>query len=75
MARRGGRSSSTNGGIGGSGIFGVMGTTIRCDSEDDSFYCNFMKFFNVIITLGVLAYFAYFLYTIVIPWFMKRSKR
>jgi len=37
------RSSSnfgSNNGIMGSGIFGFFGTTIHCDSKDNSMYCN-----------------------------------
>ena len=45
MAKGGSRiSSGSGGGIMGSGIFGVFGTTIRCDSKDDSLYCNIMKY-------------------------------
>ena len=44
------RSSGGGGGILGSGIFGFFGTTIQCDSKDDSTYCNIMKIFNLLIS-------------------------
>ncbi len=52
---------SSNGGIGGSGIFGLFGTTIRCDSKDTSYYCSIMKIFNIIMILVVLYYLASFI--------------
>lgn len=55
-------SNSSNGGILGSGIFGLFGTTIQCDSEDKSMYCNFMKFFNLLIALGMISLILYFVY-------------
>ena len=44
MARGG-----SNGGIGGSGVFGLFGSTVTCKSDDNSYYCWFVKFFNVLI--------------------------
>ena len=41
------------GGILGSGIFGFFGTTIKCDSTDNSTYCNVMKLFNLLIVFFV----------------------
>ena len=70
MARS--RGGSSNGGIGGSGVFGLIGTTIRCDSKDDSYYCNFMKFVNVVIMLCFLAYVAYLVWPFIAP---KRGRR
>ena len=54
MARR--SSGLGGGGLFGSGIFGFFGTTINCDSKDDSTYCNIMKISRLIvfITLAVL---------------------
>ena len=40
-------SSASSGGIFNSGIFGFVGTTIQCDANDGSVYCNVMKFFNL----------------------------
>lgn len=55
-------SGGSNGGMFGSGIFGMFGTTIHCNSTDTSMYCNVMKLFNLLIILlivGVVGYFAY----------------
>lgn len=38
-----------NGGIGGSGIFGLIGTTVQCKAEDKSPYCTFAKLMNIIV--------------------------
>jgi hypothetical protein len=37
-------STSKNGGILGSGIFGMFGTTVQCNSNDTSMYCMLSKF-------------------------------
>ena len=80
MAKGKGRSSSyNNGGIGGSGIFGFFGTSIHCESDDDSMYCNFMKFMNVLIMLIVLGYVIWIVYAVFGPaiykgLFKKRRK-
>ena len=77
MAKGGSRiSSGSNGGIMGSGIFGFFGTTIRCDSKDDSLYCNIMKLFNLLIVFLVVCYIAYFVYTYVLkPYVFKNRRR
>lgn len=62
--------ASSNGGILGSGVFGMFGTTIRCDATDNSYYCNFMKFFNVFI---VILFFLFILYIIKVTFFNKRG--
>ena len=54
---RGGR-----GGIGGSGIFGGVGTGIVCDSKDTSAYCTFTKIVSVIINLFIVGMILYFVY-------------
>lgn len=41
--------SSGNGGIGGSGVFGMLGTTVQCKSEDNGPYCTFAKLMNVLL--------------------------
>jgi len=43
-----------NGGIGGSGIFGLIGTTVQCKSDDSSPYCTAAKVINVIMWLVIL---------------------
>lgn len=63
-------SNNSNGGILGSGIFGLFGTKIICDSTDNSTYCNFMKFFNLLIVFGMIFFILYFLYL-----FLHTSKK
>lgn len=48
MARR------DNGGIGGSGVFGLLGTTVNCKAEDRSAYCTMAKVMNVLVWLAIL---------------------
>ena len=59
-------SNQSNGGIMGSGIFGHIGTTIMCKAEDNSAYCTFMKFMNVVIMglllLGIIYLVYYFFF-------------
>jgi cytochrome bd-type quinol oxidase subunit 2 len=63
--------SGGNGGIAGSGIFGMFGTIINCSSTDNSLYCNFMKLFNILIVLLIIGYVIYFAYNL----FSGSSKR
>lgn len=73
MSKKGNISSqpsvSNNGGILGMGIFGMFGTMVNCDANSNTNYCNFMKFFNVLIVLGVILFVLYFLYN-----FLKNKK-
>jgi hypothetical protein len=69
-----GRSSGLGGGILGSGIFGFFGTTIRCDSKDDSMYCNIMKWFNLLIVFFVVLYILYILYNFFIAPSMRKRR-
>ena len=72
MAKR----SIQGGGILGSGIFGLFGTTIKCDSTDDSMYCNIMKLFNLFMVVLIVAYILYIAYNVFpIPSFHKRRWR
>jgi hypothetical protein len=48
MARR------DNGGIGGSGVFGLLGTTVNCKAEDRSAYCTAAKVMNMLMWLAIL---------------------
>lgn len=48
MARR------DNGGIGGSGVFGLLGTTVNCKAEDQSLYCTAAKVMNMLVWLAIL---------------------
>jgi len=52
---------SNNGGIGGSGIFGGIGTMVQCKAEDDSMYCKFAKLMNLIMWIITIALILYFL--------------
>ena len=66
----------SNGGILGSGIFGIFGTTIHCDSKDNSMYCSIMKLFNMLIVLFMVSVILYFVYTLYIqPTFFKKGRR
>jgi hypothetical protein len=47
-----------NGGIAGSGVFGLFGSTVHCDANNTSLYCTTIKLFNILVILFVL----YFLY-------------
>jgi len=68
--------SPSNGGIMGSGVHGVFGTTIRCDSTDDSMYCQIMKLFNLLIVFFVVAFVLYYAYYLVIkPMLSRKSSR
>ena len=63
-----------NGGILGSGIFGMFGTTVRCDANDNSMFCTLSKFVNVIIMIFFLCGVFYLLY-IAFNYFSSGSKR
>ena len=62
------------GGILGSGIFGIFGTTIKCDSKDDSTFCNIMKLFNLLIVFFVVAYILYIVYSFFIAPAMRKRR-
>jgi hypothetical protein len=51
-----------NGGIMGSGIFGMFGTTVHCDSKDDSYFCELSKVVNGLIMVIFLAIIVYLIY-------------
>jgi ABC-type multidrug transport system permease subunit len=55
-------SSTSSGGIFNSGIFGFVGTSIQCDANDGSVYCNVMKFFNLFMVIIVVSYILYLIY-------------
>jgi len=55
-------SSGGNGGIMGSGIFGMFGSTVHCKSEDKSMYCTLNKVVNVIVMVFFLCIVVYLLY-------------
>lgn len=64
-----------NGGIMGSGIFGMFGTTVHCDSKDDSYFCELSKAVNVIIMVIFLAIVLYVIYAFVTGGFNGVSKK
>jgi hypothetical protein len=74
MAKGSFRSGGGGGGILGSGIFGLFGTTIKCDATDDSTYCSIMKMFNLLVVFLIVAYVLYIAYTYFsnMPSFRKR---
>ena len=72
---KGGGGRSGNGGIGGTGVFGLFGSTVTCKSEDNSFYCLFVKFFNLIIMSIVLFYILYLAYIFVGPMLFGKKRR
>lgn len=55
MARKSNSGGGTGGGIF-SGIFGMFGTIVRCDSDDDSIYCTIVKFFNLFMIVLFVIY-------------------
>jgi hypothetical protein len=55
--------SSSNGGIFGSGINGILGTVVTCNSTDNSYYCNLMKIINVSIIILVILFFIFIIYS------------
>ena len=69
---KGSSGTGMGGGVLGSGIFGIFGTTIKCDSKDDSMYCNIMKWFNLLIVFFVIMYILYMLYGIFIAPSMRK---
>jgi hypothetical protein len=62
-----------NGGIMGSGIFGMFGSTVHCDSNSNSFYCSITKLVNMIMMFFFLAIVIYLIY-IAFNYFTKGKK-
>lgn len=57
----------------GTGIFGLFGTVIKCDSKDESIYCNIMKLFNLLIVILVTIFiFTYIYYNFISPLVYKK---
>ena len=67
---------SSNGGILGSGIFGMFGSQVVCKGTDDSLYCNIMKMFNVLMVVIMVCLILYFIYYVfkTIAFSSKRRK-
>jgi hypothetical protein len=57
-------SANNNGGIMGSGIFGMFGSTVVCKSDDKSLYCTLSKTVNVIMMVIFLLVILYIVYLV-----------
>lgn len=73
MGRRG--ISTGNGGILGSGFLVFFGSTVTCKDSDNSYYCNFVKFFNMLIMIIVLIMILYFVYSFAYPYVFSSKRR
>ena len=62
-----------NGGIMGSGIFGMFGSTVHCDANSNSFYCSITKLVNIIMMILFLAIVIYLIF-IAFNYFTKGKK-
>ena len=67
-----GRSSTT----GSPGFFGGLGLGVvsNCDSEDDSFFCQFSRFVQVITMIATLLAIVYFAYMFLKPYVSKKKR-
>jgi hypothetical protein len=74
---RGRSSSGSNSSGGGPGLFGGLGLGVvsQCDSEDDSAFCQFSRFMQVITMIFTLFFFIYLVYMFVKPYLGKRKRR
>ena len=63
----------SNGGIIGSGVYGNFGSFVNCKSDDNSMYCNFVKFFNVLIMCIAIIAIIYIIYLFVSSNLSKRK--
>lgn len=50
------RGRTSNEGIGGSGIFGLLGTTVQCNAEDNGAYCTFAKLMNILLWIIIIGF-------------------
>lgn len=68
------KNSTSLGGIANSGIFGFFGTAIHCRSDDDTIYCNIMKFFNLFLVFLLFIYFLHIIYkAIIVPTLFNKN--
>jgi hypothetical protein len=58
-----GEALQSNGGIMGSGIFGMFGSTVVCKADDTSAYCMLSKTVNIIMMVIYLILIVYLAYT------------
>lgn len=54
------RSKTDNGGIAGSGIFGLVGSTVNCKAEDTGLFCTMMKIVNFALGIFILGFLIWF---------------
>lgn len=54
-----------NGGMMGSGVFGMFGSSVQCKSDDNSYFCILSKIVNGLIMVLVLFAILYFVYYLV----------
>jgi tetrahydromethanopterin S-methyltransferase subunit D len=66
--------ANNNGGIMGSGIFGMFGSTVVCKSDDTSLFCTLSKTVNTIIMIGFLILILYLVYLAFKYFFGNRSQ-
>lgn len=58
----------------GLGFFSFIGTTIRCNADDESIYCNFMKIINLLLMTLIFIYVLYVTYNkILVPLFSSKK--
>lgn len=63
-----------NGGILGTGIFGMIGSVNTCSATDNTFYCQLSRFVSSLIMICILAAIVYMFYTVIIvPYVIKRK--
>jgi hypothetical protein len=63
MAKTSSSYHGSNGGIGGSGIFGHFGSNTICMATDTSMYCTLMKIFNVFMVFIIVSFIIYMAYS------------
>jgi hypothetical protein len=56
MAKIRSKGSVNNGGMFGSGIFGMVGSTVHCKAEDNSMYCTLSKMVSSIMMILFLLF-------------------
>lgn len=66
---------SNNGGILGSGIFGMFGSQVICKGTDNTIYCNFMKILNFFIGIIIICVIIYFIYYVLKNFVFSSKKR
>lgn len=66
-------SNGSSGGIMGTGIFGMFGSTVHCDANNNSIYCSMTKLVNFIMMFFFFCIVFYLLY-IAFNYFTKGKK-